>query len=186
MGPNIDPQFDDILQTLGRLGQKNAKSVVDSVMRWRRTQEPVSDDILRHHGSSSPVSLRGGIRSQETAVVLNERKSLATIYIMCRALIVVMQGLSKDALGDALGYNLEKTTFEQFRRPDVKMLAQNANHQANAELCATLLGHLANTRYDGLFIYFRKKVELILCIAGLRALRIGSCRSSRLLCPARF
>ena len=46
MGPNIDPQFDDILQTLGRLGQKNAKSVVESVMRWRRTQEPVSDDVL--------------------------------------------------------------------------------------------------------------------------------------------
>ena len=169
MGPNIDPQFDDILQTLGRLGQKNAKSVVDSVMRWRRTQEPVSDDVLRHHGSSSPVSLRGGIRSQETAVVLNERKSLATIYIMCRALIVVMQGLSKDALGDALGYNLEKTTFEQFRRPDVKMVAQNANHQANAELCATLLGHLANTRYDDLFIYFKMKVKLTLCVVGLRA-----------------
>ncbi|VDC07396.1 unnamed protein product [Peniophora sp. CBMAI 1063] len=147
MGPNIDPQFDDILQTLGRLGQKNAKSVVDSVMRWRRTQEPVSDDILRHHSNTSPISLRAGVRSQDTMFILNERKSLATIYVMCRALIVVMQGLSKDALGDALGYNLEKTTFEQFRRPDVKMLAQNANHQANAELCATLLGHLANTRF---------------------------------------
>lgn len=159
MGPNIDPQFDDILQTLGRLGQKNAKSVVDSVMRWRRTQEPVSDDIVRHHSNSSPISLRGGIRTQDTVFVLNERKSLATIYVMCRALIVVMQGLSKDALGDALGYNLEKTTFEQFRRPDVKMLAQSANHQANSELCATLLGHLANTRYENIYLFWDVKLS---------------------------
>jgi hypothetical protein len=144
MGPNIDSQFDDILQTLGRLGQKNAKSVVDSILRWRKTQEPVSSDIIRYHTDSSPVSVRG-VRSQDTLSILGERKSLAAIYIMCRALIVVMQGLSKDALGDAMGSNLEKHMFEQLRRPDVKMLA-NVNHQANAELFATLLGHLANTR----------------------------------------
>ncbi|KAI0032600.1 cell morphogenesis N-terminal-domain-containing protein [Vararia minispora EC-137] len=160
MGPNIDTHFDDILQTLGRLGQKNAKSVVDSILRWRRTQDPVSNDVLRHHGNTSPVSLRGG-RSQDTLYVLNERKSLAAIYIMCRALIVVMQGLSKDALGDTMGYNLEKTTFEQFRRPDVKILA-SANHQANAELFATLLGHLANTRFTSVTDRFLSELSPVI------------------------
>lgn len=50
-------------------------------------------------------------------------------------------------LGESLGYSLEETTFEQFRRPDLKLLAQSANHRMNAELYATLLGYLANTRY---------------------------------------
>ena len=147
MGPNIDPQFDAILQTLGRLGQKNAKPVVDSILRWRRIQhDQVSPDIMRLHGSQSPISMRGGVRSQDTVATLNERKSMAAIYIMCRALIVVMQSLSKDVLGEAMGYSLEETTFEQFKRPDLKLLTQSANQRANAELYATLLGHLANTR----------------------------------------
>ena len=66
---------------------------------------------------------------------------------MCRALIVVMQSLSKDALGESIGFNLEETTFEQFRRPDLKLLSQSANHRTNAELYATLLGYLANSRF---------------------------------------
>ncbi|THH13619.1 hypothetical protein EW146_g6621 [Bondarzewia mesenterica] len=148
LGPGIDPSFDDILQTLGRIGQKNAKPVVDSITRWRRTQhEPVSSDILRHHVGQSPVSSRG-VRPQDTTMMLNERKSLASIYIMCRALIAVMQSLSKDALGEQMGYKLEETTFDQFRKPDLKLLAQSANHRTNAELYATLLGYLANTRFS--------------------------------------
>ncbi|KAA1476636.1 hypothetical protein DENSPDRAFT_933178 [Dentipellis sp. KUC8613] len=147
MGPGIDSKFDDILQTLGRIGQKNAKPVVDCIRRWRRTQnEPVSADIMRVHIGQSPVSARG-VRPQDTPMILNERKSLAAIYIMCRALIAVVQSLSKDALGEAMGYSLEETTFDQFRKPDLKLLTQSANHRTNAELYATLLGHLANTRF---------------------------------------
>jgi hypothetical protein len=41
---------------------------------------------------------------------------------------------------------LEETTFEQFKKPDLKLLAQSANHRLNAELHATMLGHLANVR----------------------------------------
>jgi hypothetical protein len=78
--------------------------------------------------------------------MLNERKSLASIYITCRALIAVLQSISKDALGEAMGYSLEETTFEQFRKPDLKLLAQSANHRTNAELYATMLGLLANVR----------------------------------------
>ena len=36
--------------------------------------------------------------------------------------------------------------FEQFRKPDLKLLAQSANHRCNAELFAKLLGLLANVR----------------------------------------
>ena len=146
MGPGIDPKFDDILQTLGRIGQKNAKPVVDSIRRWRRTQnEPVSPDIMRLHVGQSPASTRGG-RTLDTPLLLNERKSLAAIYIMCRALIAVVQSLSKDALSESMGYSLEETTFDQFRKPDLKLLSQSANHRTNAELYATLLGHLATHR----------------------------------------
>jgi hypothetical protein len=132
--------------TLGSIGQKNAKPVVDSIRRWRQSQNssPIPPDIFRLQATQSANPTFRGNRLYD---VLGERKSLAAIYIMCRALIVVMQSLSKDALGESIGFNLEETTFEQFRRPDLKLLSQSANHRTNAELYATLLGYLANSRF---------------------------------------
>jgi hypothetical protein len=144
LGPGIDTKFDDILKTLGGIGQNNAKPVVDSIRRWRQSQNSslIPQDIFRLQASQSSA-----LRGNRLYDVLGERRSLAAIYIMCRALIVVMQSLSKDALGESIGFNLEETTFEQFRRPDLKLLSQSANHRTNAELYATLLGYLANSRF---------------------------------------
>ncbi|CAK5277635.1 unnamed protein product [Mycena citricolor] len=146
MGPGIDPKLDDILNSLGKIAQKHPKPVVDSIMRWRRSQsENIPSDAIRFHVASSPGPSRG--RNADIPALLHERKSLASIYVMCRALIAVLQTISKDALGESLGYSLEETTFEQFRKPDLKLLSQSANHRINAELYATLLGHLANIRF---------------------------------------
>lgn len=115
-------------------------------MRWRKCQnEPVSAEVSRIHTSQSPATARA-LRSQDVQAILNERKSLAAIYIMCRALVAATHSISKDALGEAVGHSLEELTFEQLRKPDAKMLIQSANHRANAELYATLLGNLANAR----------------------------------------
>ena len=73
-------------------------------------------------------------RIQGSAGVLTERKSMASIYIMCRALIAATQSISKDSLPEAVGNSLEELTFEQFRRPDVKMLTQSVNHRTAGEI----------------------------------------------------
>ncbi|KAG1739736.1 cell morphogenesis N-terminal-domain-containing protein [Suillus lakei] len=78
---------------------------------------------------------------------------------MCRTLIVVLSVLSKDALGDALGFTLEETMFEQFKRPDLKLLAQSANHWLNAELYTTLLGHLENIHFVSVTDWFLGELE---------------------------
>lgn len=145
MRPGTDTKFDETLRSLGQIAQKHSKAVIDSIMRWRRSQnEPVSAEVTRLHASQSPGPSRN--RSQDIPSILNERKSMASIYIMCRALIAVLSSIPKDALGETMGYNLEETTFEQFRRPDLRLLIQSVNHRTNAELYATLLGHIANIR----------------------------------------
>lgn len=147
MGPGVDSKFDNLLNSLGRIGEKHAKPVLDSIMRWRRSQnEAVSSEVVtQQHLAQSPV-LNRGVRFQDAPLILNERRSLAAIYIMCRALIAVVQSLPKDALGETTGYSLEETMFDQFKKPDLKLLAQSANHRCNAELYAKLLGLLANVR----------------------------------------
>jgi Cell morphogenesis N-terminal len=129
----VDRNFDEVLQSLAIIAQKNAKPVIDSIMRWRRTQnDSITSDILDIHGHS-----RGHI--------LAEKKSMASIYIMCRALVAVLSTIGKDSLGDAFGYTVEETFFDQFRRPDAKH-QHSVNHQDNIELYAALLGHLAKVR----------------------------------------
>ncbi|KAG6857036.1 hypothetical protein H0H87_010390 [Tephrocybe sp. NHM501043] len=147
VGAGVDPKFDKTLESLGKIAQRHAKPVLDSIMRWRRGQrEEVSSEIIQFH-ISEPSSTVRTVRYNELPGLLQEQKSLIAIYIMCRALIAVMQSISKDALGEAMGYTLEETTFEQFRKPDLKLLTQSANHRTNADLYATLLGHIANVRF---------------------------------------
>jgi hypothetical protein len=161
LGPGVDSQFDDLLASLGKIAQKHTKPVVDSVMRWRKSHnEGVSAEITRYHAVSSPAPRSGGHQQQPSSVrfqssdpesALNHRKVLASIYIMCRALIAVVEAVSaagnKDCLSEATGYMLEETTFDQFRKPDFRLLSQSANHRVNAELYAKLLGELADVRF---------------------------------------
>ncbi|RXW17641.1 hypothetical protein EST38_g8213 [Candolleomyces aberdarensis] len=122
LGPGVDPNFDDTLNSLAIIAQKKAKPVIDSVMRWRRTQNDSDNSVA------------------------GERKAMASIYIMCRALVCVLQHMSKDALGDAFGYTIEESFFEQFRRPDSRHQS-SLNHRSNTELYASLLGQLARVRF---------------------------------------
>ncbi|EIW59193.1 uncharacterized protein TRAVEDRAFT_71351 [Trametes versicolor FP-101664 SS1] len=148
MGPGIDKKFDDMLSSLGKIAQRHAKPVVDSVMRWRKSQsDPAGQDLLRHHLSQSPSGSRA-LRMPDVAQALNERKWLASIYIMSRALIAVARSISKDGLPEAVGHSLEELTFEQFKRHDAKLTMQSANYRCNAELHAELLGHLAEIRFE--------------------------------------
>ncbi|EAU81493.2 hypothetical protein CC1G_05323 [Coprinopsis cinerea okayama7 len=145
MGPGEDPKFDDVLQSLAIIAQKNAKPVIDSVMRWRRSQNEIGSGILDLHGHSK-------------GHIILEKKSMASIYIMCRALVAVLQNISKDSLGDAFGYTIEETFFEQFRRPESKH-QHSVNHRSNTELYAALLGHLAKVRFVPVTDRFMKELE---------------------------
>jgi hypothetical protein len=144
-GPGRDAQFDALLQSLARIATKNAKPVIDSILRWRKSQqESVSEEIIQHQLRRwGAVSMQ---RHSEIVRTLNERKDITAIYIMCRALIAVVQILPKDALKEPAGLNLEEMTFDQFRRPDLKLLGVCGNHRSNAELFAMLLGKLSNLR----------------------------------------
>ncbi|KAF9235809.1 cell morphogenesis N-terminal-domain-containing protein [Melanogaster broomeanus] len=128
-GPSLDPQLDDLLRSLGKIAQKHAKNVIDAIMRWRR-------DI--HSFPSASPSNRSGSHSRTT-----ERKSLAAVYIMCRALVAVLSTLPQNVLSDTMGHSLEETIFEQFRRP---FMSTSANYKSCAELYAGVLGCLAGIR----------------------------------------
>lgn len=140
MGPSVDPKFDELLQSLGKVAQKHPKPVVDSLLRWRKSQKDGSlTEVQPTYSSNAKLT-----RTHDAAALLTDRRLLASTYITCRALAAVTKSLSKDSLSDVLGNQLEELTFAQFRNPDVKT---SPNHRANTELYAEILGNLANIRY---------------------------------------
>ncbi|KAI0076513.1 hypothetical protein K474DRAFT_1622759 [Panus rudis PR-1116 ss-1] len=144
MGHGVDSKLDDLLQSLGKIAQKHAKSVVESVIRWRKSQMDSSgSDYPRSHFASPK-----GTRTIDPSTILAERKALASMYIMCRALTTATKGISNDSLGEAVGNKLEEMTFEQFRSPNIKALTQTGNPRAMADLWALLLGNLADIRFE--------------------------------------
>ena len=147
MGPGVDAKFDELLASLGKIAQKHGKPVVDSVMRWRKSQTERGDSVSIDSHSiylDRPKSRMN--HSFDATALFTERRSLASIYIMCRALVIITESLHKDSLTDAEANVLEGIIFDQFRRPDVKLLALSENYRLNAELHAKLLGNLANIR----------------------------------------
>ncbi|KAG6334469.1 hypothetical protein ID866_4617 [Astraeus odoratus] len=128
LGPSLDPQLDDILRSLGKIAQRHAKNVVDAIMRWRR--------------GIGEVSKANGAGSTQSRMA--ERKSLAAVYIMCRALVSVLSSVPAQALSDSFGHSLEETIFEQFKSPTT---ATNANYRLCADLYAAVLGCLARIRF---------------------------------------
>ncbi|KAG8805035.1 Cell morphogenesis protein PAG1, partial [Serendipita sp. 399] len=131
LGLGVDKSFDGLLHSLGRIAQRHTNYVIDCIIRWRRTQ---NDRVpLDSVGSYQPVTAPGrSITGTEAARILGERKALASIYITCRALIVVLESIHKlkNPLDETMGGLLEETVFEQFHRPDLKLLSQSANAQA--------------------------------------------------------
>lgn len=161
MGLGVDVKFDELLQSLGRIAQNHAKPVVDSVMRWRKSQT----DGNGYDAARSPAKTA---RLQDA--FLTDRRSIASAYIMCRALVASTQSLSRDALPDAVGNRLEELAFNQFKHPDVKALSSSSNHRATADLFALLLGNLAHVR-SAHHIFLAQRV---LMRADLRASQIDS------------
>lgn len=50
IGPSVDPTFDELLESLARIAQKQLKRVVESVLRWRHDQSKTMDEsLLRLH-----------------------------------------------------------------------------------------------------------------------------------------
>ena len=84
--------------------------------------------------------------ARETAIQA-ERKSLASIYILCRVLIEVVRQTSFDVMGDDLGGKLEEIVYTQLKTTDPISTSESLLRSANWNLFAELLGYMSAKRF---------------------------------------
>ncbi|RLV93827.1 Cell morphogenesis protein PAG1 [Spathaspora sp. JA1] len=85
-------------------------------------------------------------QARETAIQA-DRKSLASIYILCRVLIEVVKQTSFEVMGEDLGDKLEEIVYTQLKTTDPIMTSQSFVRAANWNLFAELLGFMSNRRF---------------------------------------
>lgn len=229
LAEGVDPQFDNIVSSLGYIAKRKPKPVIDSVMFWRKSKSEVaamaaseveriislsqemSHDQLdipdpgfaqlqpqvlpkgaargkrslslmrtkslskfahRRNNSASasigrklnpdtrtklerspnePLSQKGCFDHQVTlareTVVQAERKSLASIYILCRVLIEVVKQTSYETMGEDLGGKLEEIVYTQLKTTDPISASESFVRLANWNLFAELLGFMSEKSF---------------------------------------
>lgn len=125
-------------------------------------------------------------QARETAIQA-DRKSLASIYILCRVLIEVVKQTSFESMGEDLGDKLEEIVYTQLKTTDPFSTSQSLVRSANWSLFAELLGFMSERRFlsvsdrfiadlekvvDVQKISYQEEQKLRLLINGMRYLKL--------------
>lgn len=148
LGPGADPEFDNLLMALGHVARRKPKPVVDSVMYWRKSKS----EALKNQAHS-------GQDLQQLEI-----RNLVSVYILCRALMAIVQQAPNGVLGAELGEKLEDVVFAQLLAADPALISANRLSWANWNQMSKLLGEMSRFRFasvDDRFISALEKVPSV-------------------------
>lgn len=169
--------------------RRNASaSVVPVLERLKSTTRPDLDRSLSNNDIARQKQYYDEETSRARATAIQaERKSLASIYILCRVLIEVVRQVSANAMGPDLSNKLEEIVYNQLKTTDPVATSESFVRLANWNLFAELLGYMSEKRFVNVsdrFIADLEKVpatvsyeeepKLHLLIHGMRCLKLNN------------
>lgn len=160
LGRGIDPAFDRAISLLGDTARRNPKPVIDSVMFWRKTKSEAAAQATSALNHTLNAHKRTGSRTEFVDLKTNtqietlrneeveaDRKSLISIFILCRVLMEVIVKTPHEVLGEDLSSKLEEIVFKQLKATDPNIFSNSTIRAANWELFAELLGKMSTSRF---------------------------------------
>ncbi|KAI5967286.1 TAO3 [Candida margitis] len=115
-----------------------------------------------------------------------EKKSLVSIYILCRVLMEVVKQTPTEVMGEDLGDKLEEIVYTQLKTTDPASTSQSIIRAANWTLFAQLLGIMSEKRFLSVsdrFVFDLEKLpqrinhedepRLYLLISGMKYLKLN-------------
>jgi len=183
LGHGVDPAFDATFVSLAEVSRRKSSQVVNFVMRWKSRQGETNDDYAIQRAL---VTSGNSLNARRVAAVLSERKSLALVYILCRALISIVQVVTREALGEELGARLEEIIFNSIKNADPHVTSRTPNKQANMNMFAYLLGALSNIRFTSVSDRFAAEIDAMNRAAHLRDQKDGEARLGYLIRGVQF
>ncbi|KAK5136574.1 hypothetical protein LTR08_002588 [Meristemomyces frigidus] len=183
-GPGADPAFDQLISSLGHINRHRPKSLIDSVIHWRKKKADVANQLYselqqmreaiqttaRPHTNGSAVSSPNSppagqsIAMKEHNFAMADRRSTVSIYILCRVLIEIIGQTTLKALNDLDGNvntagKLEDVIYGQLSSADPELLEKQAVIRANWVIRGQLLGVMSGVRFEEVAERFVKDLE---------------------------
>ncbi|ROW05390.1 hypothetical protein VSDG_00369 [Cytospora chrysosperma] len=168
-GPGVDPAFDQSIAALAHIASPRPKALIDSMMLWRKSKsdaanearmaskgqalpgplqrrntEPVQPNGADSMHSNGPASLS----SRQEFVAQAERRSLVSIYILCRVLLEVISQSTLPSITPEMEEKLEGIIFSQLKIADTDQLLFSPLKLANWNLFAQLLGVMSEINFE--------------------------------------
>ncbi|KAJ2612611.1 Cell morphogenesis protein PAG1 [Coemansia sp. RSA 1365] len=169
-----DSMFDRTLEKLGMLARRRPRVIIELLLVWRKKTIDAADDYPLESAvlSSADASVTGAPEYQASAAlsrahyIVRERKSLVSVYILCRALSAVVNQLDQSHLHGDLGDRLEELVFGQIKQVNPETLRRSQNRRVIQDLYARLIGRISEIRFASMSDRFIAELERIPMVGG--------------------
>ncbi|RYO79438.1 hypothetical protein DL762_008182 [Monosporascus cannonballus] len=175
-GPGADPVFDQFITALGHIAKPRPKPLIDFIMLWRKQKSELANDarsqlqqsraqlpgasltrrntepphVVADKASPESAGTHGPatLAAKQEYVAQADRRSVISIYILCRVLLEVISSSSLNSITPEMMDKLEGIIFLQLKIADIDQLAASPLKSANWNLFTQLLGAMSEINFD--------------------------------------
>ncbi|KAG4440662.1 hypothetical protein IFR05_003860 [Cadophora sp. M221] len=180
-GPGVDPTFDQLISALGHIASQKPKPLIDSMMLWRKNKSDAASEarvqlqqskvqpgqILRRNtepphmipDDALATNNQPTIAARQEFVAQAERRSTASIYILCRVLMEVIGQSTLSCITPEMEEKLEGIIFGQLKIADADQLNNSPLKMANWYLFSQLLGVMSEINFESVADRFIADLE---------------------------
>jgi hypothetical protein len=184
-GVGVDASFDQLIGALAHIARQKPKPLIDSMMFWRKAkadaaisarsefvtfkqQTPSNFSFASRRTADSQSTLveqsyanSSALKELDEKLIIADRRSTISIYILCRVLIKVIGQSSLSAITPDMAVKLEDIIFSQLCQSDAQSLNMSPLRLSNWTLFAQLLGIMANLNFENVSDRFFQELERI-------------------------
>ncbi|PWA01013.1 hypothetical protein BB558_002912 [Smittium angustum] len=141
-------QLDYIIETLGTLSINHGKLIVELLLVWRKNAvDTIPQDFEGVHARASHI--------------IRERKSLATLFLLCRTLNEVVLNAKPTGLDSDLGARIEMLVFNQIKDANPINLQLSRNRRVIHGLYVQIAGGISRLQFASISDCFIAGLEQI-------------------------
>ncbi|KAF4636166.1 hypothetical protein G7Y89_g1928 [Cudoniella acicularis] len=182
-GLGVDQTFDQLISALGHIASQKPKPLIDSMMLWRKNKSDAANEAraqlqqsrnnilpgqLPRRNTEPPhmvsdsadgIGSQTSIAARQEFVAQAERRSTASIYILCRVLIEVIGQSTLKCITPEMEEKLEVIIFGQLKIADADQLNNSSLKMANWFLFSQLLGVMSEINFESVTDRFIADLE---------------------------
>ncbi|KAJ2723932.1 Cell morphogenesis protein PAG1 [Coemansia sp. Benny D115] len=165
-----DPVFDRTLEKLGMMARRRPRVIIELLLVWRKATIELADEASLDsagpaHASSNQAHQPSSVLSR-AHYIMKERRSLVSVYILCRALSAVVEQLEASHLEGDLGDRLEELVFGQVKQANPANLRRSQSRREIQDMYARLIGRISGIRFASMSDRFIAELERIPMVSG--------------------